>query len=165
MPSKENDMKKRITIATVLVAVVALTAVPLVMAGPHGGRGHGAGHGFAMLGALHHAKEELDLTDQQTEQIKAIFVEAREQNAQYRERLHGGYKSVAETLLANPNDVAAAQALIDQQTAAERALKTNILNSASKALAVLNAEQRAKLGTMLEKHAEKHAERHGRRGR
>ena len=116
---------------------------------------------------LHHAKEELDLSDQQTDQIKAIFAEARAQNAQYREQLHGGYSNVAKTLLANPNDVAAAQALVDQQTAAERALKTNILNAASKALAVLNAEQRAKLGTMLEKHAEKHRgaprwTRHGR---
>ena len=162
-------MNKRIAISTTLiVAVVALVAAPMVMAGGHGrfGGGGPGGHGFAMLGALHHAKEELDLTDQQTEQIKAIFVEAREQNAQYREQLHGGYSNVAKTLLANPNDVAAAQALIDQQTAAERALKSSILNSASKALAVLNAEQRAKLGTMLEKHAEKHhAERRGGHGR
>jgi len=161
-------MKKRIAIATVLIAVVALTAVPLIaknMNG-HGRFGGPAGHGFAMLGALHHAKEELDLTDQQTDQIKAIFLEARAQNAQYREQLHGGYSNVAKTLLANPNDVAAAQALVDQQTAAEQALKTNILNAASKALAVLNAEQRAKLGTILEKHAEKHhAERRGEHGR
>lgn len=155
-------MKKRIAIATVIVAAVALAAVPLVMAGPRGGKSHKpGGHGFAMLGMLHHAKEELDLSDQQTEQIKAIFLETREQNAQYREQLHGGYRSVAETLLANPNDVSAAQALVDQQTASERALKTNILNAASKALAVLNAEQRAKLGTIIEKHAEHHG-RHGR---
>jgi len=157
-------MKKRIAIATTLIlAVAALAAAPLMAGGPHG-RGPG-GHGFAMLGMLQHAKEELDLSDQQAEQLKAIFIETREQNAQYRDQLHTGYTSVAKTLLANPNDVAAAQALIDQQSAAEKALKTNILNSASKALAVLNAEQRAKLGTMIEKHAEKHAAGHGWHGR
>ena len=157
-------MKKRIIIATLLTSVVALTAVPLVMAGgPHGRFGGGkGGHGWAMLGVLHHAKSELDLSDQQADQIKVIFEEARAQNAQYRTQLHDGYTGVAKSLLTNPTDVAGAQALIDQQTEAERALKTNLLNAASKALNVLNAEQRAKLGTMLEKHAEKkHAERRG----
>ena len=152
-------MKKRIAIATVLIAVVALSAVPLIAKNMNGPQGR-FGHGMAMLGVLHHAKEELDLSDQQTDQIKAIFLEARAQNAQYREQLHGGYTNVVKTMLANPNDVAAAQALVDQQTAAEEALKKNVLNAASKALAVLNAEQRAKLGTMLEKHAEKHHAEH-----
>ena len=155
-------MKKRIVLITVIIAIGALAAAPLVMAGPHGRSGRGMeGHGFGILGHLGHVKDELDLSDQQVDQIKAIFAEVREQNAQYREQLHGGYRGVAETLLANPNDVAAAQALLDQQTAAERAMKTSFLNAASKALAVLNAEQRAKLSTMLEEHAERRG-RHGR---
>ena len=158
-------MKKRILIITVILASVALIATPLVLAGPHGrsGGGHGMrGHGMEILGHLRHAQEELDLSDQQVDQIKAIFAEVREQNGAYREQLHAGYSGVAKALLANPNDVAGAQKLIDEQTAAERAVKTSFLNAAAKALSVLNDEQRAKLGTMLAEHAERH---HGRRGR
>lgn len=157
-------MKKRIIITTVILATVALAAAPLVLAGPHGrfGRGMHGGEGMELLGHLRHAKEELGLSDQQVDQIKVIFAEVKEQNAAYREQLHSGYKGVAEALLANPNDLAAAQKLIDQQTETERAMKTNFLNAASKALSVLNAEQRAKLGTMLAEHAERHHERRGR---
>ena len=161
-------MKKRIAIALSLVlAVGALAAAPLVLAdGPSGRfgggmRGHGFGHGFGPLGRLMHVKEELDLSDQQIEQIRTIFAETREQTAPYREQLHGGYKGVLQALVANPDDVAGAQALIDQQLNAERAMKTSFLNAASKAMAVLNAEQRAKLSTMIEEHAEHHG-RHGR---
>lgn len=157
-------MKKRIAIAITLVAAVgALAAAPLVMAGPHGGFGGDMGfHGLGFFRHLGHLESELDLSEPQVDQLKAILAEVREQNAPYREQLHGGYKGVVEALVANPNDVAGAQALIDQQTAAERAVKANFLNAASKALAVLNAEQRAKLSTMIEEHA---AERRGRRGR
>ena len=157
-------MKKRVIISIVILATVALVATPLVLAGPGGrfGHGHGMGHGMELLGHLRHAKAELDLSDQQIDQIKAIVAEAREQNATYREQLHDGYSGVAKALLANPNDVAGAQKLIDEQTAAERALKASFLNAASKALSVLNDEQRAKLGTMLAEHAERHHERRGR---
>jgi Spy/CpxP family protein refolding chaperone len=159
------DMKKRIAIAiTLVVAVGALVATPLVFAdGPHGRFGGGMrGHGFGPLGHIAQIKDELDLSDQQVDQIKTIFAETREQTAPYREQLHGGYTGVVQALLADPNDVAAAQALIDQQVNAERAMKTSVLNGASKALAVLNAEQRAKLSTLIEEHAARHAERHGR---
>ncbi|MGZ5443718.1 MAG: Spy/CpxP family protein refolding chaperone [Thermoanaerobaculia bacterium] len=155
-------MKKRIAIAIALVlAVGALAAAPLVLAdGPHGRVGRGMhGHGFGPLGHLAHVRDELDLSDQQVDQIKAIFAETREQTAPYREQLRGGYKGVVQALLADPNDVAAAQALVDQQLTTERAMKTNFLNAASKALAVLNAEQRAKLRTMIEEHAERHGRR------
>jgi Spy/CpxP family protein refolding chaperone len=165
-------MKKRIVIAlTLVLAVGALAAAPLVLADGRGGRfgggmgGHGFGSGFGPLARIMHVKEELGLSDQQVGQIKAIFAETRAQTAPYREQLHGGYKGVAQTLLANPNDVAAAQALIDQQTNAERAMKTTILNGASKALAVLTPEQREKLGTMVAEHVARHGHRHGRHGR
>jgi len=157
-------MKKRIAIAILLVtAVGALAAAPLVLADrPHGRFGHhGFGHGFGPFGHLAHIKGELDLSDQQIGQIKAIIAETRQQNAPYREQLHGGYTGVVQALLANPNDVAAAQALVDQQLNAERALKANLLEAASRAVAVLNDEQRAKLSTMIEEHAERH-ERRGR---
>lgn len=154
---------KRVAIAlTLVLAVGALAAAPLVLAdGPHGrfgGHGfrHGLGHGFGPLGRLAHVKHELNLTDQQTDRIKAIFKETRAQTAPYRAQLRGGYKGVVQTLLENPNDVAGAQARIEQQVNAERALKTTVLNGASKALAVLTPEQREKLSTLMEEHAKRH---------
>ena len=155
-------MKKRNAVLVVVAAIAALTIAPLVMAGPRGhGRGPGA-HGFGGFGLfdhLAHVKDELDLTDQQVGQLKAIFAATREQNAQYRDQLHGGIKEVVEVLLANPNDTVGAQAILDRQAAAERAVKTNVLNATARALAVLNAEQRAKLATMLQEHAERRARR------
>ncbi|HEX2123874.1 MAG TPA: Spy/CpxP family protein refolding chaperone [Thermoanaerobaculia bacterium] len=154
-------MKKRITILAAVLAVATLAAATFVYAGPGGHRRPG-GHGFHALGVLGHLdriQEELDLSDQQTDQIKAIIAEAHEQNAQYREQLHGGLHQVAKTLLANPNDLTGAQAVLDQQLAAERALKSNLLNATSRALNVLTAEQRGKLTQILAEHAERRERR------
>jgi Spy/CpxP family protein refolding chaperone len=148
-------MKKRaLTITAVVAAVLAIAAVPLVYAqSAHMHRmGMGAGAGLAHLA---HLKKELDLSDQQVDQIKAIVADARQQNAQLRQQLHGGLQSVISTLVKNPNDVAGAQAILDQQTQAESALKTNMLTAASKALNVLTAEQREKLGTIISQHQTK----------
>ncbi len=154
-------MKKRTTIliATIL-AVGALAAGAL--AAPHG-RGHGGPgmHGLGILGHLQHVKEELDLSDQQVEQIKTIFAETREANAAARRQMHGGMREAAQLLLVNPNDLAGAQAVLDRQAAAERELKSSLLNAAARAFAVLDAGQRAKLRTIMDEHAE----RRGRFGR
>jgi Spy/CpxP family protein refolding chaperone len=179
MLSKETSrMKKRTTLTAVIVAALALAAAPFVIAGPghgagmgnhgpgmamHGGPGMGmhGGEGFAILGHLRHAKEELGLTDQQTEQIKTIFTELHDQNSAYREQMHGGLRGAAEILLANPSDIAGAQALLDQQAAVERTMKTNMLNATAKAFGVLTADQRAKLRAMMAEHSERR-ERRGR---
>lgn len=164
----DMHMKKR-SIA-IVIAIMALAIGPLVMAepgrmgrhgfgGPGGPGAHGAGFGF--LGHLRHAQEELDLSDQQVDQIKAIFTELHDQNATYRDQMHDGMKAIADTLIANPNDVAAAQALLDAQFATERTMKTNMLNATSKALNVLTTDQRAKLSTLIVEHGQ----RRGRRGR
>ena len=150
-------MKKRLAILT--LALAAIAAVPLYVHA-RGGRGDQAGHGFghgghgghgplAFFGHLSKLKSELDLTDAQSAQIKAIFKATHEQNKEFHQQLRGGFHQVAATLIANPNDVAAAQALIDQHEAAERAWKASLLSSASKALNVLTPEQRAKLADHL----------------
>lgn len=140
-------MKKRIALIAVLIALAA----PWVMARPHRAPG--------LLGHLQKMKAELGITDEQSAQLKAIMIELRTQNAQYREQMQGGRKDIATILLANPSDVSAAQALLDRQANAERAMKTNRLNATAKALAVLNAEQRAELSEKLEKFAERRASR------
>lgn len=148
-------MKKRIIIATVIltVAAVAIYAGPgHHMRGMHGGHGS-FGAGF-VLGHLHRVADELDLSETQKTQIHAIIKETHAQNAQYREQLHGGFQSVAKVLIENPNDVSGAQAVLDQQSATERAFKSNIVRAASKALNVLTPEQRTKLAGILAERAE-----------
>lgn len=155
--------KRNLTLAAAAILTVVM-AVPFAYAQHmrRGGPGHRMGPGggdlgaIMMLGHLEHAKETLGLSDAQVDQIKGIFKGLHEQNAASRDELHGSLKSVAEILIANPNDVAAAQAALAQQEAAEHTMKVNALNAASKALNVLTAEQRATL-------AEKVREHHGRR--
>lgn len=154
-------MKKRTLILSATAIVIALSAVPFAFAQMHGHRGPGghAGHEFGgamMLGHFAHAKEALGLSDQQVTDIKAIFQQLHDQNEPYRQSLRGGMQQIAATLLANPNDTAAAQALIDQQTSAERALKTNVLNATSKALNVLTADQRTKLASLIAERQKEH---------
>ena len=151
-------MKKTTLTIAGFLAVLALVAAPILYAGP--GRMHhrmGAdAMGMGPLAHLEKAQQELGLSDQQVSEIKVIFQDLKTQNAAYREQLHGGLKGVIDTLVSNPDDVAGAQAIIDQQTQAKRAEQINVLNAASKALKVLTPEQREKL-------AEKIAERHARR--
>ena len=135
--------KKYLTIAAV-VATLAPVAAPFALAqrmhgGPHGGPGELGGVMF--LGHLQHAKQALGLSDQQASDIETIFKDLRSQNAQYRESLHGSMEQVA-----------TAQALLDKQSDTERQLKSNALAAASKALNVLTADQRAKLGDFIKEH-------------
>lgn len=153
-------MKKRLILITLIV--VALATVPIVYAKGHGHRGmRAAGHGFGFLSHLEQLKDELDLSEAQTSQLKAIVKETREQNKGFHEQIHGTFKGVATTLLTNPNDIAGAQAIVDRQDAAERQLKSNLIVAASKAMNVLTPEQRTKLAMHLAERA-KRWENHGR---
>ena len=114
-------------------------------------RGDGFG-GAMFLGHLGKVKSQLGLTDQQTSDIKAIFQQLRQQNQPYRDSMHSTMQQVAQALISNPNDIASAQALINQQTDAERTMKLNALTAASKALNVLTPDQRGKLSTMMQEH-------------
>lgn len=146
-------MKKRILIGAGLIALAAILAsVPFAYAAHtrmhRDGMGGGPG-GMMFLGHLRHLKSELNLSDAQASQIETIVASLRDQNAEYRQQIHGGLGQVAQALIKNPNDLATAQALIDQQTAAENAMKKNALTAASKALQVLTPEQRDHLGELV----------------
>jgi len=147
-------MSKRSIVIIGVVATLALAAVPFVYAqGMHRHQMNadslsGMG-GMMFLGRLHRAQAALDLSDAQVDQLKAIAQQVRDQNAPYRQQLRDTRLQVAQMLLANPNDTAAAQALIDQQTTAERTMKMNILAGASKALNVLTSDQRAKVSQFI----------------
>lgn len=152
-------MTRKILIVVTILA--ALAAVPILYAQHHGGRmgGHGGpgGHGggdfeLGPLGHLLRAKEQLGLSDAQVTQLKDIFTALREQNEPYRDQMRDAHGSIIKILLANPNDTAAATAIIDQQQANERVMKLNALSAASKALNVLTPEQRAKALELFNEH-------------
>lgn len=149
-------MKKSLVILAAVVLVAFGSS--LVYARSHGPRGmHADGApGVGPFGRLERLQKELNLSDAQVDQIKAVFTDLRTQNASYRDQLQGGREAIAQALINNPNDVAGAQALLDQQTAAETAMKHNALVAFSKALNVLTADQRAQLGTLLADRAERH---------
>lgn len=140
-------MKKRTLIFSATALVIVLAAVPFAMAQHM--RGHRHGHGGMMFG-LQRAKAALGLSDQQSADIKQIFTDLRTQNEPLRTSMKGGRQAIAQLLLANPNDVAGAQALLDKQLDAERQMKHNALVAASKALNVLTPDQRTKASAFLQ---------------
>lgn len=150
--------KKHLTIAAV-IATLVLVAAPFALAqrmhGGHRGMGAPGDMGVMFLGHLQRAKQALGLSDQQVTDIEGIVKDLHTQNAQFRDSLHGTMKDVATTLINNPNDLAAAQALLDKQEAAEHQMKANALAAASKALNVLTADQRGKLLEFVNQHHER----------
>ena len=149
-------MKKRTLIFSIAALVIVLAAVPFAMAQHMRGR-HGHGGMFFGLGR---AKTALGLSDQQSNDIKQIFTDLRTQNEPLRTSLHGGHQAIAQVLLANPNDLAGAQALLDKQLDAERQMKLNALAAASKALNVLTPDQRAKASAFLQQRMAKRMAKH-----
>ncbi len=152
-------MKKTTLTIVGIVALSALVAVPFLYAqGPRHMRG---AMGFGGFGGGHLAQlqQKLNLSDQQVSEIQAIFADLKTQNAPYRQQMRGVLQSVITTLLNDPNDVAGAQSIIDQQTAAKTAMQTNMLKAASKALNVLTPEQRTQLGQLIQQRMAKRAQR------
>ena len=150
-------MKKRTLIFSIAAIVIVLAAVPFAMAQHM--RGHRHGHGGMMFG-LARAKSALGLSDQQSADIKQIFTDLRTQNEPLRTSLRGGRQAIAQLLLANPNDIAGAQALLDKQLDAERQMKVNALTAASKALNVLTPDQRTKASAFLQQRMAKSIAKH-----
>jgi Spy/CpxP family protein refolding chaperone len=147
-------MKTRTTLFAIAGALMILmVAVPLAFAQRmHAAHDQGEFGSMMMLGHLQQAKADLGLSDQQVSDLQAVFKQAQDQNATYRQQHRDAMHQIMQTLLKNPNDLAGAQALLDQQTESEKAMKSNLLNAASKALNVLSADQRAKLGDLIAQH-------------
>jgi Spy/CpxP family protein refolding chaperone len=156
-------MKKRTLIFSASAILIVVLAVPFAVAQHMRGAGFGRecmhGGGNMMFGHMRGAKAALGLSDQQASDLKKIFTDLRAQNAPYRASLRDGRQAIAQALLANPNDIAAAQALLDKQTDAERQIKANTLTAVSKALNSLTPEQRAKASNFLQQRMAKRADK------
>ena len=156
-------MKKRILIGAGLIALAAILAsVPYAFAG-RGLDGHrgAADEGLLPLGHFSRLQSKLGLSDQQMADIKTSLQASRDQNAGYRQQLQAGRRQIAQMLIANPGDLTAAQALLDQQIATETVMKKNALAAMARALQVLTPEQRTQLQTVVSEHLQR---MEGRRG-
>jgi len=147
-------MKKRTLIFSAAAILIVLVAVPFAVAQHQRGAHR---HGGMPFGRLIRAKAFLGLSDQQVASIKTIVADLHTQNEPYRASLRGGRQAIAQLLLANPNDIAGAQALIDKQSDAERQIKSNVLQAVSKALNILTPDQRAKAAAFLKERAARQA--------
>lgn len=108
-----------------------------------------------LLQILPRLGKQLELTDEQKEELKTIMASLREENADERELVQTGSTRLTEVLLANPEDVPTAAKVVDEQLAAERAMKMNGLNATAEALKVLTPEQRTKLAELMKKGVER----------
>ena len=145
---------------TAAAMIVSLTvAAPLLYAQRHERPERGRASVFAPFAHIEELSEQLNLTDEQVEQIRVIFRDLHKLNAPYREELRGGLGTALQTLLQNPNDIAAAQAAVDRQAQAERAIATNTINATAGALKVLSAEPRTELAQLLEERRSMRRER------
>ncbi|HUP48677.1 MAG TPA: Spy/CpxP family protein refolding chaperone [Thermoanaerobaculia bacterium] len=150
-------MNRFLIVLTASLSLAAIAAAPFVYGDPHRpGRGPGARLGMpprdgvpGPLAHLQRLRGELGLSDDQVAQISAILRSAREQNAPYREQLRGGRATVFEALLADPNDLAAAEAILDRQASAQRAIRANMIAATSRALNILTADQRETLSRLV----------------
>ena len=142
-------MKTRIITLAVVLAAITLAIVPFVYAQQHGHMHRGEFGAMGMFGHFGRVQEALGLSDQQVTDIKAIFQDLKTQNAPYRAQIRGGMLNVAQTLINNPNDLAAAQNQLAQQEQAEHTMKANALTAVSKALNVLTPDQRTKLSQLV----------------
>lgn len=149
-------MKRRTAIA-VGIGIATLAAIPLVYAGvnfaggegcPFGG-GHRGGHGIMKLHAL---KSELNLTDEQEKALWDVARRTREQNAGTKKALKNGIHEAARVLLADPSNLAGAQAVIEKQEATIEQVRNSVLSGVSEGLQVLTPEQRQKLTALLAEH-------------
>ena len=153
--------RKKTILGIAALLTAGLIAAPILWA--HGGGsarclfaersgffGHGDGRHFGEMARVIH---ELDLTKEQREALHRIHEVTREQNAQAREELHNGLMDAAKVLLADPDDIAGARAVLASRQASIESLKENAMNGISQGLAVLTPGQRAVLVEHLEKHA------------
>lgn len=144
-------MKKGLLITGIVVLVAAL-AVPVAFAQHQRHGGHDGFGGFGPFARMHKLAGQLDLTDAQKSQIHDIAMDVREQSRESRKAMHANMIEAGKVLIANPDDLAAAQAILAKNAEPEATMKANILKGVSQALQILTPDQRTKLATLLEEH-------------
>ncbi|MBI2213483.1 MAG: periplasmic heavy metal sensor [Acidobacteria bacterium] len=141
-------MKRTWIVIGTVTLVAALAAAPFAWAHQQAKRHEMSP--FMTLEKLRQLRTELDLTDAQLAELRAIRKETREANAAYRASLRDNFAEAGLALLANPDDIAKAEAILDRNEAAKKELRANVLDGVADAIKVLTPEQREKLTTVID---------------
>ncbi len=141
-------MKKIWIVVGTVTLVATMAAAPLALAHQQAKRG-GAMSPLMALERLHQLRGELNLSDAQLAELRKIGIETREANSAYRASLRDNLGEAGLALLANPDDISGAEAILDRNAQAKQELRANVLEGVSDAIKVLDAEQKAKLASVL----------------
>ena len=96
----------------------------------------------AAFAPVHAARERIEL--------RHVAKRVRAENREARGEVRDNMKEAAQLLLANPDDVEGAKALLARNEEAKRTLQANVLGGISDALKVLTPEQRSMISTRLD---------------
>lgn len=141
-------MKKTWIAVGTVTLVAAMAAAPLAWAHQQANRREMSP--FMALERLRQLRGELNLSEAQLAELRKIGKETREANAAYRDSLRDNFAEAGLALLANPDDIASAEAILDRNETAKEELRANVLEGVSDAIKVLSPEQREKLKDVLE---------------
>lgn len=143
-------MRKSWIVVGTLTLVTAMVAAPLAWAHQQA-RASREMSPFMALEKLRQLREELNLSDAQIAELRKIGKETRAANAAYRASLRDNFAEAGLVLLANPDDITAAEAILAGNAEAKKELRANVLDGLSDAIKVLTPEQREQLTTVIEK--------------
>jgi Spy/CpxP family protein refolding chaperone len=141
-------MKKTWIVVGAVTLAAAMAAAPLAWARQQAKQREMSP--LMALEKLRQLREELNLSDAQMAELRKIGRETRETNAAYRASLRDNFSAAGLALLANPDDITGAEAILDRNEAAKKELRDNVLEGVSDAIKVLDPEQREKLKVVLE---------------
>ena len=142
-------MKKTWIVVGTVTLVAVMAAAPLAWAHQQAKAAREISPLMA-LEKLRQLREELNLSDEQVAELRKIGKQTREANSAYRASLRDNFAEAGLVLLANPDDVAGAEAILDRNAQAKKELRANVLDGVSDAVKVLTPEQRQKLTGVLE---------------
>jgi Spy/CpxP family protein refolding chaperone len=144
-------MKKRIlVIASIAVLVVAATVFALAQEHPGGMGEKMRGHGPEEM--IEHLSRELNLTDAQKEQAKALFEAQRGIEEERHAKLEAIHKQIEEATANGQFDEATVRPLASQQAQLMTDEMVDHMRLHSKLFALLTTEQRAKASEMMKRH-------------
>ena len=150
-------MKHRNLILTTLLAGSLATAgiVTISHAGPHcgernGAYGEGMGHSESRHDPLQRLMRQVDLTDAQQSEIKAIIETSRTDTENVRQQLLDSRKAMRSLVTGSDYNIEKVRELADKQASLRAELTVARIDTMHRSLQVLTAEQQAKLATLRE---------------
>jgi periplasmic protein CpxP/Spy len=141
-------MKKRIIVIASIAALVIGATIFAVAQGPEAMKSmHGYGpHGHGDM--LEHMARELNLTDAQKQQVKAIMESAESSAQGIHAKLEETHKQLEAATANGQFDEAQVRTLANQQAQLEADMMVEHLRAKSKVFGILTAEQRVKAEEM-----------------